>query len=72
MKGYRTLIFAVLLALAGTLELQFKLLQPYMTPGRYAVASIAIAAVVAVLRVLTNTPVFQAYLASQEAEDTQP
>lgn len=58
MKGYRTLIFAVLLAAFGAVQATLPAVQKFMTPEMYGLTSVGIAVVVAVLRVVTSTPIF--------------
>lgn len=62
LKGKRTLIFAVLLIVAGGLEAKWKLLQPFLTPETYGISLVIIGAIVAILRALTTTPLFMAWL----------
>lgn len=59
MKGYRTLIFAVLLAAAGALQATFPALQAHITPELYGYATVAIAVIVGVLRAVTDTGVLK-------------
>lgn len=57
MKGYRTLIFAALLAAFGAAQVALPAVHELIAPAVYGWATLAISVVVAVLRILTTTPV---------------
>ena len=52
----KTLWFALALAIFGVLEMNVKFFSSYLTPEVFGLFSILISVVVAVLRVLTTTP----------------
>jgi hypothetical protein len=60
MKGYKTIIFAALVAAFGAAVAILPTLQSIMTPELYALAFVAISMVNAVLRAVTDTGVFKA------------
>lgn len=67
LKGKKTMLFAVLLVVAGALYDQWPLMQDYLTPQTYGLTLSIIGVVVGILRAVTKTPVFQAWL--QDGED---
>ena len=52
----KTILFALLLAVLGVLEINIKVFSQYMTPELFGWFSISISVIVAVLRVLTTVP----------------
>jgi hypothetical protein len=66
LKGKRTLIFAALLIIAGVVETKWALLQPYLAPDTYGIGLIVIGVIVACLRSITSTALFQEWLGSGE------
>ena len=52
----KTLWFALALAVFGVIEMNVKYFSNYLTPEVFGVFSILISVIVAVLRVLTTTP----------------
>lgn len=52
----KTILFALLLAVLGVLEINIKVFSQYMTPELFGWFSISISVIVAVLRVLTTAP----------------
>ena len=52
----KTLWFALALAIFGVIEMNVKFFSSYLTPEVFGLFSILISVVVAVLRVLTTTP----------------
>lgn len=59
MKGYRTLIFAALLAGLSAAQLALPSVQALIPPAAYSWATMGVAIIVAVLRVVTTTPVLE-------------
>lgn len=59
MKGYRTLIFAMLLAAFGALQLALPGVQQHIDPQWYGWIFLAVSVIVAVLRVITSTPMLK-------------
>lgn len=58
-KGYKTLIFAALLAAFGALQIGLPAVQKFIDPTWYGWITIAVAVIVAVLRVFTSSSIFQ-------------
>lgn len=52
----KTILFALLLAVLGVLEINIKVFSQYMTPELFGWFSISISVIVAILRVLTTVP----------------
>ena len=52
----KTLMFSLLLAVLGVIEVSFGVFQAYLSPAVYGFSLMAISVVVAVLRVLTTLP----------------
>ena len=52
----KTLIFALILAIFGVLEMNVKVFSVYMTPTMFGFFSIGISVIVAVLRIVTTLP----------------
>jgi hypothetical protein len=52
----KTILFALLLAVLGVIEINIKVFSQYMTPELFGWFSISISVIVAVLRVLTTVP----------------
>lgn len=52
----KTLWFALALAIFGVVEMQIKYFSNYLTPELFGLFSILVSVIVAVLRVLTTTP----------------
>jgi hypothetical protein len=52
----KTIVFSVILAVLGTIESQVGVLQPYMTKEVFGIISLTVASIIAVLRVITTTP----------------
>ena len=52
----KTLWFALALAIFGVIEMNVKFFSSYLTPEVFGLFSILISVIVAVLRVLTTTP----------------
>lgn len=59
MKGYRTLLFALLLAVAGAVQATLPAVQKYVTPELYGWATMGVAVLVAIFRIATDTAVMQ-------------
>lgn len=55
----KTILFALLLAILGVIEINIKVFSQYMTPELFGWFSISISVIVAVLRVLTTVPLNQ-------------
>jgi len=52
----KTLIFALILAIFGVVEMNVKVFSVYMTPQMFGFFSIGISVIVAVLRIVTTLP----------------
>lgn len=52
----KTLLFSVLLAIFGTVEVSFSVFKTYLSPEAYGITLIVISVIVAVLRVVTKIP----------------
>jgi len=52
----KTMLFALALSVFGVIESQLALLSPYMSPQVFGLFTIVVSVSVAVLRVLTTTP----------------
>jgi hypothetical protein len=58
MKGFKTMLFAALLAVFGALQVALPTVQASIRPDWYGWIMLAIAVAVALLRVITSSPVF--------------
>ncbi len=54
-KRSKTLIFAFLLSVLGTIQMSLGVFTPYMSPERYGLFSFVIGIAVVILRFITNT-----------------
>ena len=52
----KTMVFSILLAMAGAFQATMGVFSPYMTPEAYGLFTVAVAGVVAILRILTTMP----------------
>lgn len=53
----RTIQFSILLAVLGVVQASSGVFAPYMTPQAYGIFTIVIGIVVAILRIITTTPI---------------
>lgn len=66
----KTILFAILVAIFGVLQLNVDILKDLLSPQMYGIVFLVISVVVAVLRVITTTAVVTSVITTTEKKDS--